>query len=57
MSGRKLLAATRDVLRGLNRAESVVSALGLNGHDKLLAVSVDADIDFINFNLSHFRRL
>ncbi len=52
---RKLLTATSDILCCLNRSESIVPALCLNRDDKLLAVSVDPNVDFINFNLPDVR--
>jgi hypothetical protein len=51
----ELLTATGDVLQCLNRCEFVIAGLGLNRHHELLTVPVDANIDFVNFNLTHFR--
>ena len=53
----KLLTTAGDILRCLNRCEFICAALSLNGHDELLAISIDADIDFVNLNLAHVLEL
>jgi hypothetical protein len=50
----ELLTAARDVLQRLNRSKFIRAALRLNGHDELLAVPIDSNIDLVDFNLTHF---
>ena len=48
----KLLGAASDVLLRLHNTVTIISALCLNRDDELAPMFIDADIDFVDFDLA-----